>query len=63
MDAPEPKLARPGPEGTWSVYRQDDNGNRFVGGQRLNRQEAERLVAEFEARGHKQAYWIEPHAE
>jgi UDP-N-acetyl-2-amino-2-deoxyglucuronate dehydrogenase len=48
------------PEQTWTVYRQDDNGNRFVVSTRLGREEAERLVAEFEARGHKQVYWAEP---
>jgi hypothetical protein len=44
----------------WTVYRQDDNGNRFIVSTRLNRVEAERLVTEFEARGHKQVYWAEP---
>jgi UDP-N-acetyl-2-amino-2-deoxyglucuronate dehydrogenase len=44
----------------WSVHRQDDNGNRFVVQAGLSRQEAERLVAEFESRGHKQVYWAEP---
>jgi hypothetical protein len=39
--------------------RQDDNGNRFVVATNLNREEAERMVVEFEARGHKQVYWIE----
>jgi len=43
----------------WVVHRQDDNGNRFVVSTGLRREEAERLVAEFEARGHKQLYWVE----
>jgi len=43
----------------WSVHRQDDNGNRFIVRTRLSRAEAERIAAEFEARGHKQLYWIE----
>jgi hypothetical protein len=47
-------------EGTWAVHRQDDNGNRFVVQKGLSREQAERLVAEFEARGHKQVYWAEP---
>jgi hypothetical protein len=47
-------------EGTWAVHRQDDNGNTFVVRTGLCREEAERLAAEFTARGHKQLYWIEP---
>jgi hypothetical protein len=45
---------------TWTVYRQDDNGNRFVVERHLSQADAERLAAEFEARGHKQFYWAEP---
>jgi hypothetical protein len=48
---------------TWTVYRQDDNGNRFVVQKHLSREEAERVVEEFEARGHKQLYWAEPDAD
>jgi hypothetical protein len=47
-------------EGTWAVHRQDDNGNRDVVETGLSREEAERLVAKLEARGHKQVYWAEP---
>jgi hypothetical protein len=43
----------------WSVHRQDDNGNCFVVETGLSREEAERLVATYEARGHKQMYWAE----
>jgi hypothetical protein len=60
MDSPEPVARGPQPEGTWAVHRQDDNGNRFVVQTGLSRAEAERLVAVFEARGHKQVYWAEP---
>ncbi|MFB7948290.1 hypothetical protein ACFC6L_25610 [Kitasatospora phosalacinea] len=42
------------------VMRQDDNGNRFLLARGLGRAEAEALAAEFEARGHKQLYWVEP---
>ncbi|MEV6979604.1 SPOR domain-containing protein [Kitasatospora sp. NPDC093806] len=44
---------------TFRVMRQDDNGNRFlvVGG--VEREGAERIAAELEARGHKQLYWVE----
>ena len=52
--------APPHAEETWTVHRKDDNGNHFVVQTRLNREEAARLVAEFEARGHKQVYWAEP---
>jgi len=43
---------------TFRVMRQDDNGQRFrvVGG--IGREAAEQLAAEFEARGHKQLYWV-----
>jgi UDP-N-acetyl-2-amino-2-deoxyglucuronate dehydrogenase len=46
-------------ENIWTVYRIDDNGNTFVVRERLTRDEAKRLVVEFEARGHKQMYWAE----
>ena len=42
------------------VMRQDDNGNRFLVARGLSRPAAEAMAAEFEARGHKQLYWIEP---
>ncbi|SOB82287.1 hypothetical protein [Streptomyces sp. 1331.2] len=45
--------------GTYRVMRQDDNGNRFLVAKGLDRAEAQRLAAEFEARGHKQLYWVE----
>jgi hypothetical protein len=38
----------------------DDNGNQFVVQCGLSRADADRLVVELEARGHKQTYWIEP---
>jgi UDP-N-acetyl-2-amino-2-deoxyglucuronate dehydrogenase len=46
-------------ERIWTVYRIDDNGNTFVVQESLTREEANRLVSEFEARGHKQMYWAE----
>ncbi|MER7768580.1 SPOR domain-containing protein [Kitasatospora sp. NPDC096140] len=45
--------------GTYRVMRQDDNGNRFLVADGLDGAAAERLAAEFEARGHKQLYWVE----
>lgn len=45
---------------TWAIWRQDDNGNRFrISGGHAH-EDAERTRAAFEARGHKQLYWIEP---
>jgi hypothetical protein len=49
-------------EGAWSVWRQDDHGNRFKVCQGLSQTDALCLVAEFEARGHKQSYWAESSA-
>jgi hypothetical protein len=46
----------------WTVWRIDDNGNTFVVREQLKRGEAERLVVEFAARGHKQMYWMEREA-
>jgi hypothetical protein len=43
----------------WVVWRIDDNGNRFMLSDHLKQEDAERLVAEFTARGHKQIYWAE----
>ena len=60
VSSPEPATPSPGPDPTWAVHRQDDNGNRFVVQAGLTRDEADRLVAAFEARGHKQTYWAEP---
>lgn len=48
------------PTTIWTVHRQDDNGKHFVVETGLTREEAERLVATLEQRGHKQAYWAEP---
>jgi hypothetical protein len=44
---------------TWIVMRQDDNGNRYEVARVTSRCEAESLRREFEARGHKQSYWVE----
>jgi hypothetical protein len=53
-------MAEPAPntDATWVVWRQDDNGNRFVVARKESRAEAEALAAEMEARGHKQTYWV-----
>ena len=49
----------PEPAVMWSVWRIDDNGNTFVFREHLTRSEADRVATEFEARGHKQMYWVE----
>lgn len=48
---------------TWSVLRQDDNGNVATVKAGLAREEALRLAAEYESKGHKQTYWAIPHDE
>jgi hypothetical protein len=49
-----------GPEPlVWRVLRQDDNGNVFEVERLPSRCEANAVVASFEARGHKQMYWVE----
>jgi vacuolar-type H+-ATPase subunit E/Vma4 len=45
---------------TFRVMRADDNGNEVEIIRVEAREEAERIAHEFEARGHKQIYWIEP---
>jgi catechol 2,3-dioxygenase-like lactoylglutathione lyase family enzyme len=47
-------------QSTWTVWRQDDNGNRFSISSGHRRAEAERICLEFEHRGHKQMYWVAP---
>jgi hypothetical protein len=47
------------PPGHWTVYRTDDNGNEFVVEAHVDENTANRLVAEFAARGHKQTYWAQ----
>lgn len=58
--------AQPSPNvsgNTWTVHRQDDNGNRFVVERHLSRDAAEQLVKELESHGHKQFYWAESEEE
>lgn len=42
----------------YQLWRQDDNGNEFLIDAFEIRNEAEEKLAEFEAKGHKQTYWI-----
>lgn len=41
----------------WTVWRQDDNGRKFIVETNLNELDAHLLVAELEAVAHKQTYW------
>ena len=60
MDATTNALESAGtPAATWQVWRIDDNGNTFLMRELLTQAEADRVVAEFTARGHKQTYWAE----
>lgn len=43
----------------WELWRQDDNGNRFVIGRFETAEAAEAEQRRFEALGHKQTYWVE----
>ncbi|MFA5367653.1 MAG: hypothetical protein WC333_07235 [Dehalococcoidia bacterium] len=43
----------------WYVWRQDDNGNVALVKSGLTRTDALSLIAEYEAKGHKQTYWAQ----
>jgi hypothetical protein len=61
MYEPESKPVSSGPTGRlWTIYRQDDNGNVFIVQDDVSQEEAERLVALFTSRGHKQLYTAQP---
>jgi len=42
----------------WQLWRQDDNGNRFLVGDFATRELAECRMAELASGHHKQFYWI-----
>lgn len=42
----------------FELWRQDDNGNRFLVGCFVDRADAERRLAELTRALHKQTYWI-----
>ncbi len=44
----------------WELWRQDDNGNRFLIARFASRVEAEDAGRRFEALAHKQTYWVQP---
>ena len=43
----------------YALWRMDDNGNRALVASFADLPEAERVLREYEARGHKQTDWIE----
>jgi hypothetical protein len=45
----------------WKVYRQDDNGNRFLVRSFETEEAAKEHAAELESHGHKQLYWVSRH--
>jgi 8-oxo-dGTP diphosphatase len=51
-----------GASASWILMRQDDNGNRVEMARFGVRADAEAAAAQFEARGHKQLYWVTPAA-
>ena len=44
---------------SWSVWRQDDNGNRFLMKANVTQSEASGAVDHYQSLGHKQHYWAE----
>ncbi|MBW3570096.1 MAG: hypothetical protein KY467_03210 [Gemmatimonadetes bacterium] len=44
----------------WELWRQDDNGNRFLIAAFDSVRAAEAEQRRFEALGHKQTYWVQP---
>jgi hypothetical protein len=46
----------------WELWRQDDNGNRFLIGRFGALEAADAAQRRFEALGHKQTYWVQPAA-
>jgi hypothetical protein len=42
----------------WELWRQDDNGHRFIIARSPNRRKLEGFKTRLEAGGHKQTYWI-----
>jgi hypothetical protein len=43
----------------WELWRQDDNGNRFLIGRFATEKAAEAEQRRFEALAHKQTYWVQ----
>ncbi|MFJ3900865.1 SPOR domain-containing protein [Streptomyces sp. NPDC090025] len=52
-------MSESGPDLSWLVIRQDDNGNRYRVGRYATKDEAQRVADSLDDRGHKQLYWVE----
>ncbi len=48
----------PGRSGGWTVWRQDDNGNRYEVSRHDTREQADAVAEAMQRRGHKQLYWV-----
>lgn len=48
-------------EPEWILFRIDDNGNQIEMSRFRNHENAERIMKEYEAKGHKQAYFVRRH--
>lgn len=46
-------------DGGWELWRQDDNGNRFLIARFDTQAAADAEQRRYEALGHKQTYWVE----
>ena len=51
--------SEPADPGPWLLLRQDDNGNRYEMARFGTREEAEAAAERYQARGHKQLYYVE----
>ena len=52
-------MSETGADGGWALWRQDDNGNRFLIARFDSAEAAEAEQRRYEALGHKQTYWVE----
>ena len=50
-----------GGKSMWAVWRQDDNGHRFLVSVMRTQAQALKERESYERLGHKQCYWIESH--
>jgi hypothetical protein len=53
MTTPDPAAGA-----SWTVWRQDDNGNQYEVARHETCADAEEMAAMMEARGHRQIYWV-----
>ena len=50
-----------GSKNQWALWRQDDNGHRFLVSIMRTQAQAQQKRESYERLGHKQCYWIESH--